>query len=68
MFGDGFEQSTILKTGPDGLTKVITRSSWSDREVDLVEASEAPLVVFRRWAEFHKQVLGFPPTWDSRAC
>ena len=25
MFGDGFEQSTILRTGPDGLTRVITR-------------------------------------------
>ena len=23
MLGDGFEQSTILRTGPDGLTRVI---------------------------------------------
>jgi len=28
MFGDGFAQSTILRTGPDGLTRVITRTSW----------------------------------------
>ena len=27
MFGDGFEQATILRTGPDGLTRVIVRSS-----------------------------------------
>jgi hypothetical protein len=27
MFSDGFEQTTILRTGPDGLTRVITRSS-----------------------------------------
>ena len=29
MFGDGFEQSTILRTGPDGLTRVVARlQSW----------------------------------------
>jgi hypothetical protein len=27
MFGDGFEQSTILRCGADGLTRVITRTS-----------------------------------------
>jgi hypothetical protein len=32
MFGDGFEQATILRTGPDGLTRVIVRSSWAERE------------------------------------
>jgi hypothetical protein len=26
MFGDGFEQATILGAGPDGLTRVIVRS------------------------------------------
>ena len=40
MFGDGFEQSTILRTGPDGLTRVITRTSWDRRESVLVEAYE----------------------------
>jgi hypothetical protein len=50
MFGDGFEQSTILRTGPDGLTRVITRSCWAERESVLVEAREAELVVFRRAA------------------
>jgi hypothetical protein len=29
MFGGGFEQSTILRTGPDGLTRNTTRSSWN---------------------------------------
>ena len=38
MFVDGFEQSTILRTGPDGLTRVTTRSSWAKRESVLVEA------------------------------
>jgi hypothetical protein len=27
MFDDGFEMATILRTGPDGLARVITRSS-----------------------------------------
>jgi hypothetical protein len=40
MFGDGFEQSTILRTGPGGLTRVITRSSWAERESVLVQARE----------------------------
>src|SRR5262245_28340665 len=66
MFGDGFEQSTILRTGPDGLTRVITRSSWSERESVLVEADAAELLVFRRWEEFHRQALGFMPSWESR--
>jgi hypothetical protein len=38
MPGDGFEQSTILRTGPDGLTRVGTRRSWAERESLLVEA------------------------------
>jgi hypothetical protein len=41
--GDGFEQSTILRTGPDGLTRVITRSSWAERESVLVEAMRQSL-------------------------
>jgi hypothetical protein len=48
MFGDGFEQFTILRTGPDGLTRVITRRSWAEPESVLVEAGEAELLVFRR--------------------
>jgi hypothetical protein len=61
MFGDGFEQSTILRSGPDGLTRVITRRSWAERESVLVEANAAELVVLRRWAEFHREALGFMP-------
>jgi hypothetical protein len=68
MFGDGFEQSTILRTAPDRLTRVITRSSWAERQSVLVEAREAELLVFRRWEEFHREALGFMPSWDSRAC
>jgi hypothetical protein len=56
-----FEQSTIL-------TRVIVRSSWEERESILVEAYEAELVVFRRWAEFHEMALGFAPSWGSYAC
>jgi hypothetical protein len=64
MLGDGFEQSTILRTGPDGLTRVITRTSWDRRESVLVEAGEAELVVLRRWSEFHQKALGFAPRWN----
>jgi hypothetical protein len=38
MFDGTFEQSTILRTGPDGLTRVIVRSSWAERESILVES------------------------------
>jgi len=68
MFGDGFAQSTILRTGPDGLTRVITRTSWDRRESVLVEAYEAELLVLERWEEFHREALGFMPSWDSYAC
>ncbi len=65
MFGEGFEQSTIRRTGPDGLTRVITRTSWAERESVLVEAREAELLVFRRWEEFHRKALGFMPSWEA---
>jgi hypothetical protein len=41
VFGDGSEQSTILRAGPDGLTRVLVRTSWSERESLLVDAREA---------------------------
>jgi hypothetical protein len=68
MFADAFERATILRTGPDGLTRVIVRRSWDQRESILVDAREAGLVVFRRWAEFHREALGFKPSWESWAC
>ena len=68
MFDGTFEQSTILRTGPDGLTRVITRSSWDERESVLVKAGEAELFVFRRWEEFHEKALGFMPSWEAWAC
>jgi hypothetical protein len=66
MFGDGFEQSTILRTSPDGLTRVITRTAWDRRESVLVEAYAAELLVFRRWEEFHREALG--PSWEAYEC
>jgi hypothetical protein len=63
MPGDGFEQATILRTGPDGLTRVLVRNSWSERESILVEACEAEYLVLDRWAEFHGRALGFSPRW-----
>jgi hypothetical protein len=51
MFGDDFEQATILRTGPDGVTRVITRISWAERESVLVEAYEAELVVLEAVGE-----------------
>jgi hypothetical protein len=65
MFGDNLEQSTILRISPDGLTRVITRTSWAKRESVLVEAYEAELVVLRRWEEFHREKLGFMPSWEA---
>ena len=68
MLGDTFEQATILRTGPDGLTRVIVRSSWDERESILVDAREAELVVLRRWVDFHERMLGFQPIWGTHAC
>ena len=68
MFGDGFEQATILRSGPDGLARVIVRTSWDDRESLLVDAREAELLVFRRWMKFHERQLGFQPVWGVYAC
>jgi len=68
MFGDNLEQSTILRISPDGLTRVITRTSWAKRESVLVEAYEAELVVLRRWEEFHREKLGFMPSWEAYEC
>jgi hypothetical protein len=31
----------------------------------LVEAREAELLVFQRWQEFHREALGFTPSWES---
>jgi hypothetical protein len=59
MFDGTFEQATILRTGPDGLTRVIVRSSWAERESILVEAEEAELTVLRQWEEFHEKALGY---------
>jgi hypothetical protein len=53
-----FEQSTILRNGPDDLTRVITRSSCDWRGSMLIESREAELIVFRRWEQFHRQALG----------
>jgi hypothetical protein len=41
VFDGQFERATILRTGPDGLTRVITRTSWVGRESLLVYAPEA---------------------------
>jgi hypothetical protein len=42
MMLDGtFEMATILKTGPDGLTRVLVRASWTECESLLVDAREA---------------------------
>jgi hypothetical protein len=38
------------------------------RESVLVEAYEAELLVLERWEEFHREALGFMPSWDSYAC
>src|SRR5262245_56384076 len=64
-FDDGFEQTTILRTGPDGLTRVLVRTSWAERESLLVDAREAELVLFRRWVEFHRGWIAFRPSWEA---
>jgi len=65
---DGFETVTILGEEADGLTRIVTRSSWQERESLPVEAYEAELMVLEQWAEFHRRVLGFDPSWQSYVC
>jgi len=62
---DGFETATILGEGADGLTRIVARSSWQERESAPVEAYEAELLVLEEWAVFHRRVLGFDPSWQS---
>jgi hypothetical protein len=68
MFDGILELATILKSGPDGLTRVIIRHSWNERESLLVDARDPELVMFRRWQDFHREALGFTPSWGSYAC
>jgi hypothetical protein len=68
VLSNAFEPSTILRAGPDWLTRVITRCSSHEHESVLFESFEAELVVLRRWAECHRRVLGFAPSWNSHAC
>jgi hypothetical protein len=65
MFDGTFD---MARTGPDGMTHVIVRHSWSERESLLVDAHEAELAVFRRWVEFYRETLGFEPSWGTWAC
>jgi hypothetical protein len=65
---DGFETATILREGADGLTCIVARSSWQERQSGPVEAYEAELLVLEEWARFHRRVLGFDPSWESYAC
>jgi hypothetical protein len=65
---DGLEIATILWERSDGLTRIVTRGSSDERESELVEAYEAELLVLEQWAEFHRRVLGFAPSWESYVC
>jgi hypothetical protein len=68
VFSNSFELSIILRVGPDGLARVVTRDSRDERESALVEGFEAELLVLRRWADFHRRALGFTPSWGSYVC
>jgi hypothetical protein len=68
VFSNGFELSTILRVGPDGLAPIVTRDSRNERERALVADFEVEPFVPRRWADFHRRALGFTPSWGSDAC
>jgi hypothetical protein len=34
----------------------------------VVEAYKAELLMLRRWEEFHREALGFTPSWESCWC
>jgi hypothetical protein len=68
MLDGTFEMATILKTGPDGLTRVLVRASCTECESLLVDTREAELVMLRRWTEFHEEALGFTPIWKAYRC
>jgi hypothetical protein len=65
---NAFELSTILRAGPDGLTRVILGCASHERESVLFERFQAELTVRRRWIEFHRRVFGFAPSWNAHAC
>ena len=68
MFGNGFELSTILRTGPDGLTRLITRSSWDDANRSSSSRTRPSSSSFADGRTFHEKALGFRPSWGSHAC
>jgi hypothetical protein len=51
------------------LTRVIVRHSW-ETIVSLfwVDGRETELVAVRRWVEFHKEAMGFEPSWGTYEC
>jgi len=57
-----FDMATILRTGSDGLTRVITRSSLTERESLLVEATQAALQMCELRLPFGLEFIGSLPS------
>jgi hypothetical protein len=64
MFDGTFEQSTILRTGPDGLTRVLTRRSSAERESVLVELTSRRKAKLRKPGVAHSGAL-VSASWKS---
>jgi hypothetical protein len=70
----GHGQVSFRREGPNyglGLhrqhAEILARSLQEWQASVLVEAYAA-LLVLRRWEEFHREALGFMPSWNSCAC
>ena len=71
----GHGQVSFRREGPNyglGLhrqhAEILARSLQEWQASVLVEAYAAELLVLRRWEEFHREALGFMPSWNSCAC
>jgi hypothetical protein len=65
MFGDGFEQSTLFRTGPRRADARHHARLVGRARVGARRGGEAELFVFRRWEEFHREALGYRPSWGT---
>jgi hypothetical protein len=57
----------LMKIEADGLVRITRRPSGEGITGSWVSANEAERLVLAEWLEFHRSLLGFPPSWSAGA-
>ena len=55
----------LMKIEADGLVRITRRPSGEGITGSWVSANEAERLVLAEWPEFHRSLLGFPPSWSA---